>query len=134
MGESQERPKKWILNAFSMSTPGHVAAGMAAIFAGPPFDNEQRANISREGSWAHPENRIEELTKIEYWTDLAKILEGHFHGLFLADMLGIYDVYKGPGNLDTALPGGAQFPQCDPSSVLGHTSSQSFADSDADYP
>ena len=84
--------KKWILNAFSMSTPGHVSAGL----------------------WAHPDNRIKDFTTISYWTELAKILDGNFHGLFLADMLGIYDVYKGPRNIDPVLPGGAQFPQTDP--------------------
>jgi hypothetical protein len=42
---------------------------------------------------------------------LAKILDGNFHGLFLADMLGIFDVYEGPGNLEEALPGGAQVRQ-----------------------
>ncbi|KAF2164473.1 hypothetical protein M409DRAFT_67965 [Zasmidium cellare ATCC 36951] len=95
MGElsNGHTPKKpWILNAFSMSTPGHVSAGL----------------------WAHPRNRIKDITDIQYWVDLAKILDGNFHGLFLADMLGIYDVYKGPRNIDPALPGGAQFPQTDP--------------------
>jgi hypothetical protein len=48
---------------------------------------------------------------------LAKLLDGNFHGLFLADMLGIYDVYKGPGNIEAALPGAAQFPISDPTSV-----------------
>ena len=72
------------------------------------------ANQRHAGLWAHPKNRIEEITKIEYWIDLAKTLDGNFHGLFLADMLGIYDVYKGPGNLNEALPGGAQWPMNDP--------------------
>ncbi|KAK7606473.1 alkanesulfonate monooxygenase [Phyllosticta paracitricarpa] len=81
------------MNAFSMSSPGHVAAGL----------------------WRHPKNRTAEYTDVGYWTDLAKILEeGKFHGLFIADMLGIYDVYKGPGNIDAALPGAAQFPVSDP--------------------
>ena len=31
---------------------------------------------------------------LDYWTDLARILErGKFDALFLADVLGIYDVY-----------------------------------------
>ncbi|KXT14250.1 hypothetical protein AC579_6713 [Pseudocercospora musae] len=93
MGEAGPPVKKWILNAFSMATPGHVSAGM----------------------WRHPENRIRDFNTLEYWTDLAQILDGNFHGLFLADMLGIYDVYKGPDNIDEALPGGAQFPNADPS-------------------
>lgn len=46
---------------------------------------------------------------------MAKILDdGKFHGLFIADMLGVYDVYKGPGNVDPVLSGAAQFPISDP--------------------
>lgn len=31
---------------------------------------------------------------IDYWLDLAKVLErGLFDGLFIADVLGVYDVY-----------------------------------------
>ncbi|KIX03526.1 uncharacterized protein Z518_07079 [Rhinocladiella mackenziei CBS 650.93] len=33
-------------------------------------------------------------------------------------MLGIYDVYKGPGNIEPALPGAAQFPISDPFSAI----------------
>ncbi|KAF2806137.1 alkanesulfonate monooxygenase [Mytilinidion resinicola] len=91
-GDPQPR-KKWILNAFSMSSSGHVASGL----------------------WRHPRNRTHEYKNIQYWIDLAKILDGNFHGLFLADMLGVYDVYKVPGNLKPALPGAARFPISDPS-------------------
>lgn len=67
------------------------------------------------GLWRHPENRSQEYLNIDYWVDLAKILEeGKFHGLFIADMLGIYDVYKGPENIDPVLPGASQFPISDP--------------------
>ncbi|KAH9827373.1 Monooxygenase [Teratosphaeria destructans] len=98
MGSVDERAtpsstKKWILNAFSLSGLGHVAAGL----------------------WKHPDNRAQDFTDIHYWIELAKILDGNFHCLFLADMLGIYDVYKGPGNIDPVLPGAAQFPLSDPS-------------------
>ncbi|KAL8788281.1 MAG: hypothetical protein Q9195_007378 [Heterodermia aff. obscurata] len=90
---SSNGSKKWIMNAFAMSSPGHVAAGL----------------------WRHPENRSQQYNDIDYWIDLAKILEeGKFHGLFIADMLGIYDVYKGPENIDPVLPGAAQFPISDP--------------------
>ncbi|KPM42231.1 Dimethyl-sulfide monooxygenase [Neonectria ditissima] len=91
--EASPQPKKWILNAFSMSTPTHVASGL----------------------WRHPRNQTSRYTDIQYWLELAKILEGNFHALFLADMLGIYDVYKGPGNIKEVLPGAAQFPISDPS-------------------
>lgn len=33
-------------------------------------------------------------------------------------MLGIYDVYKGPGNIEPVLPGAAQFPISDPFTVI----------------
>lgn len=69
----------------------------------------------RTGQWKHPEDRAGDYTDLSYWTDLAKILEdGKFHGLFLADHLGIYDVYKGPHNSTPALESGAQFPLGDP--------------------
>ncbi len=65
--------------------------------------------------WRHPENRSQEYHNIDYWVDLARILEkGKFHGLFIADMLGIYDVYKGPENIDPVLAGASQFPISDP--------------------
>ena len=71
-----------------------------------------------KGLWRHPRNQTAHYTDLEYWTNLAKTLEaGKFHGLFLADMLGIYDVYKGPGNIDPVLPGAAQFPISDPLQV-----------------
>lgn len=67
------------------------------------------------GLWKHPQDRAGDFTDLSYWIELAKILEkGKFHGLFLADHLGIYDVYKGPGNKDPALLSGAQFPIGDP--------------------
>ncbi|TVY17992.1 Dimethyl-sulfide monooxygenase [Lachnellula arida] len=91
---AEERPKKqWIMNAFAIFSPGHLAPGQ----------------------WKHPEDRAGDYTDLTYWTDLAKTLEaGKFHGLFLADHLGIYDVYKGPGNSAPALESGAQFPIGDP--------------------
>ena len=50
---------------------------------------------------------------LEYWTDLARTLErGKFDALFLADVLGVYDVYKGSPN--TALEHAVQVPVNDP--------------------
>ena len=67
------------------------------------------------GLWRHPRNRTSQYIDVEYWTDLAKILEaGKFHGLFIADVLSHYGVYKGAGNIDPGLPGAAQFPITDP--------------------
>lgn len=65
------------------------------------------------GLWTHPDDKSKNYNKITYWTDLAKLLEkGKFDGLFLADVLGGYDVYN--RNLDAALKAGAQFPVNDP--------------------
>ena len=48
-----------------------------------------------------------------YWTDLARTLErGKFDALFLADVLGVYDVYN--GSPDTALENAVQVPVNDP--------------------
>ena len=51
--------------------------------------------------------------RLDYWIDLANTLErGRFDGLFLADVLGVYDVYgNGP---DAALRKAAQVPVNDP--------------------
>ncbi|EXJ87088.1 hypothetical protein A1O3_04046 [Capronia epimyces CBS 606.96] len=93
MGSTGASQKQWVMNAFAMSSPGHVAAGL----------------------WRHPQNRSQEYLNLGYWIDLARILEeGKFNGLFIADMLGIYDVYQGPGNINPVLPGAAQFPISDP--------------------
>lgn len=79
------------LNAFSMNCVGHQAQGL----------------------WRHPRDRSAEYTSLEYWTDLAKLLErGKFDGLFLADVLGVYDVYG--GTPDAALRGAVQVPANDP--------------------
>jgi FMN-dependent oxidoreductase (nitrilotriacetate monooxygenase family) len=79
------------LNAFDMSCVGHQSPGM----------------------WTYPGDRALEYNTLEYWTDLARILErGKFDGLFLADVLGIYDVYK--GSPDTALAQAVQVPVNDP--------------------
>jgi len=48
------------------------------------------------GLWAYPRDRSASYTDFGYWTGLAKTLErGRFDGIFLAGVLGIYDVYGG---------------------------------------
>lgn len=65
-----------------------------------------------KGLWRHPDQG--ELT-VEHWVKLAKLLEeAKFHGVFFADVLGIYDVYKGPSNNAPALQSAAQIPIGDP--------------------
>lgn len=52
---------------------------------------------------------------MKHWTDLAQMLEAaKFQGLFIADVLGGYDVYDGPRNLDHAVRSGAQWPVHEP--------------------
>ncbi len=65
------------------------------------------------GLWRHPDDRSRHYNTIEYWTGLAKLLErGAFDGLFIADVLGTYDVYG--GSRDAAVRNGAQVPLNDP--------------------
>jgi FMN-dependent oxidoreductase (nitrilotriacetate monooxygenase family) len=78
-------------NAFDMNCVGHQSPGL----------------------WAHPRDRSWQYKDLEYWTELAQILErGRFDGLFIADVLGVYDVFR--GNLDAALRHSAQIPVNDP--------------------
>jgi alkanesulfonate monooxygenase len=79
------------LNAFEMNTVGHQSPGL----------------------WAHPRDRSLDYTDLDYWIGLAKTLErGRFDGLFLADVLGLYDVYG--GSPDAALRHAVQVPVNDP--------------------
>lgn len=88
-----EKKKEIILNAFVMSTVGHLAPGQ----------------------WRHPRNKTADYKKLSFWVDLAKLLDNAgFHAMFIADTLGPYDVYKGPANVQPALASGAQFPVNDP--------------------
>lgn len=80
-----------LLNAFDMATPGHI----------------------QQGLWRHPRDRSRDYTRLEHWTGLARLLErGLFDGLFLADVLGAYDVHE--GSPAAALRGGVQVPLLDP--------------------
>jgi FMN-dependent oxidoreductase (nitrilotriacetate monooxygenase family) len=83
------------LNAFDMNCVGHLSAGL----------------------WTHPRDRAQTYKDLEYWLELAKLLErGKFDGIFLADVLGVYDVYA--GNADAALRQCAQVPVNDPLLVI----------------
>ena len=68
---------------------------------------------SSKGLWRHPDDQSPRYLDIHYWTELARTLEAAlFDGLFLADVVGVYDVYG--GNTDAALRGGVQVPVNDP--------------------
>ena len=82
-------------NAFTMNTVGHQSPGL----------------------WTHPRDRSADYRKLEHWTELAKLLErGLFDGVFIADVLGIYDVYGGTPN--AALRHAIQVPANDPLLVV----------------
>nr|WP_321985837.1 LLM class flavin-dependent oxidoreductase [uncultured Lichenicoccus sp.] len=78
-------------NAFTMNCIGHQSPGL----------------------WTHPRCRSTQFNTLSYWTDLARILEqGLFDGVFLADVLGVYDVFG--GKADAALRAATQVPAGDP--------------------
>jgi len=65
------------------------------------------------GLWTHPDDRSVDYKKLSYWTDLARLLEkGRFDGLFIADVLGIYDTYQSSG--DASIRRAMQIPVHDP--------------------
>lgn len=65
------------------------------------------------GLWRHPRSKATEYNTIAYWTNLAKTLEkGKFDALFLADVVGIYDIYK--NSAAPSVSDGAQVPVNDP--------------------
>ncbi|SIR63949.1 LLM class flavin-dependent oxidoreductase [Williamsia sterculiae] len=65
------------------------------------------------GLWRHPDDRSWDYNTLDYWVDLATLLErGGFDGLFIADVLGTYDVFDGDDT--AAIRQGAQIPVNDP--------------------
>ena len=65
------------------------------------------------GLWAHPESRALDYKDLDYWVELARILErGKFDALFVADGIGVHDVLG--GSPDSAIRSGAQVPKHDP--------------------
>lgn len=75
------------------------------------------AGFQSHALWRHPEDNTPGYKDIEYWTHLAKVLEkGRFDAVFLADVLGVYDVYK--DSRDPAIINGVQVPANDPAFVI----------------
>jgi long-chain alkane monooxygenase len=69
------------------------------------------------GLWAHPRDKAVDYTSQRYWADYARLLErGLFDNLFIADVYGMPDVYR--GNSDGALRNGSQAPSVDPALLL----------------
>lgn len=83
--------KRIYLNAFEMNCVGHQSPGL----------------------WRHPDDQSERYKDLDYWVDLAKTLEkGYFDGIFIADVIGIYDVYG--NDKETTLREATQVPVNDP--------------------
>ncbi len=83
--------KKILLNAFNMNCIGHINHGL----------------------WTHPRDNSTQYNTLEYWTELAQLLErGLFDGLFIADIVGVYDVYQ--HSVDVTLKESVQLPVNDP--------------------
>jgi long-chain alkane monooxygenase len=69
------------------------------------------------GLWAHPRDRAVDYTKLNYWTDYAKLVErGLFDNFFLADVYGFPDMYE--DRADGSLRNGSQAPSLDPSVLM----------------
>ena len=85
------RARTLAVNAFDMCCLGHI----------------------QQGLWRHPRDRSKNFEHLAYWTDYAHRLErGLFDGLFLADVVGIYDVYQ--NSPDAAIRSAVQVPVNDP--------------------
>ncbi|MDR1976721.1 MAG: LLM class flavin-dependent oxidoreductase [Campylobacteraceae bacterium] len=88
--------KTFYFNAFEMNCVGHQSPGL----------------------WAHPRDRSRDYKDLDYWTDLAKTLEkGYFVAIFIADVVGYYDVYR--GSAKDAIEQGVQIPVNDPLQIAG---------------
>lgn len=82
-------------NAFQMNTVGHQSPGL----------------------WTHPRDQAHRYTDPDHWIELALLLErGRFDGVFLADVLGVYDVFD--GSHAAALRHGVQVPLNDPLALV----------------
>jgi FMN-dependent oxidoreductase (nitrilotriacetate monooxygenase family) len=67
--------------------------------------------------WTHPRDRSSDYTSLDHWVRLARMLEhGLIDGLFLADVLGAYDVNG--GNADASLRAGVHIPLLDPMALV----------------
>ena len=65
------------------------------------------------GFWKHPDNERRRYNDLSYWVELAQLLErGKFDALFLADVTGVYDVYK--DTRDISVKNAVQVPAIDP--------------------
>ena len=94
-GANEFEPKRLLFNAFSMNCVSHLNHGL----------------------WGRPDTRQTEYLSLDPWLELARILEaGCFDALFLADVVGVYDNYR--GGPETSLREAMQVPVNDPSLLI----------------
>ncbi len=87
--------KQILLNAFNMNCVGHINHGL----------------------WTHPNDRSADYNTLSYWTEQAKLLErGLFDGLFIADIIGVYDIYG--GGIDVTAREAVQLPVNEPTVLV----------------
>jgi alkanesulfonate monooxygenase SsuD/methylene tetrahydromethanopterin reductase-like flavin-dependent oxidoreductase (luciferase family) len=88
-------PRRMLLNAFHMNCVSHI----------------------QQGLWVRDDTRQREYTQLEPWVELAQILEkGCFDALFLADVMGLYDTYR--GSAATSIIEAMQVPVNDPALLI----------------
>ena len=88
-------PRRMLLNAFHMNCVSHI----------------------QQGLWVRDDTRQLEYTQLDPWVELAQILEkGYFDALFLADVVGVYDTYR--GGSATSIVEGMQIPVNDPALLI----------------
>jgi FMN-dependent oxidoreductase (nitrilotriacetate monooxygenase family) len=87
--------KKLHVNLFEMNCVSHIVHGM----------------------WVHPENNRHRFNDIDFWAELAQLVEyGAFDAVFLADVVGAYDGFRdGP---EAALREAVQIPNNDPLLII----------------
>ena len=87
--------KRMLMNAFSMNCVSHI----------------------QQGLWVRDDTRQLEYNQLDPWVELAQILEkGYFDALFLADVIGVYDSYR--GGPETSIIEGMQTPVNDPAMLV----------------
>ena len=87
--------REMVLNAFTMNCVGHINHGL----------------------WTHPRDRSADYTRLDHWTALARTLErGLFDAVFIADIVGVYDVYD--GGIDLTARESIQLPVNEPTLLV----------------
>ncbi len=89
------RQRPLLFNAFTMNCVSHIHHGL----------------------WRRDDTRQRDYTQLDVWVELARILEaGCFDTLFLADVVGLYDNYR--GGSETAIREAMQVPVNDPTLLI----------------